>query len=36
MAYHNLGFELEEREKEALIAFLRALTGDRPAILDEP
>jgi cytochrome c peroxidase len=36
MAYHNLGFELDEREKRALIAFLNALTGDRPAILDEP
>lgn len=35
MAYHNLGFKLTKNQKEALIAFLKTLTGERPKILDE-
>jgi len=33
MAYHNLGFDLNEEETEALIAFLKTLTGKKPTIL---
>lgn len=33
MAYHNLGFELNPDEIEKLTAFLRTLTGEKPAIL---
>lgn len=36
MAYHNLGFRLSNDEVIKIIAFLHTLTGDRPAILDEP
>jgi len=35
MAYHNLGFELDQDEIEALEAFLETLTGEKPAILKE-
>jgi len=35
MAYHNLGFELDKKEIEALEAFLKTLTGRTPAILKE-
>ena len=35
MAYHNLGFDLDEKEVEALEAFLNTLTGEKPAILRE-
>ena len=35
MAYHNLGFDLEAKEVEALEAFLNTLTGEKPAILRE-
>lgn len=34
MAFHNLGFELSDDEVVKLIAFLKSLTGRRPAILD--
>ena len=33
MAYHNLGFDLTSKEVDALVAFLRTLTGKKPAIL---
>ena len=33
MAYHNLGFDLDPDEMKALIAFLKTLTGKKPAIL---
>ncbi|WP_457596889.1 cytochrome-c peroxidase [Hydrogenimonas sp.] len=33
MAYHNLGFELEEDEIVVIEAFLKTLTGETPAIL---
>jgi cytochrome c peroxidase len=33
MAKYNLGFELSEDELDALEAFLKTLTGERPAIL---
>jgi cytochrome c peroxidase len=33
MAYHNLGFELNRSEIEAIEAFLRTLTGKTPAIV---
>jgi len=35
MAYHNLGFDLTDKEIEALTAFLKTLTGRQPAILRE-
>ena len=35
MAYHNLGFELSPEETEAIVAFLKTLTGKKPKILDE-
>ncbi|WP_456383399.1 cytochrome-c peroxidase [Hydrogenimonas sp.] len=35
MAYHNLGFELNEEEMDAIEAFLKTLTGKRPAIIRE-
>ena len=35
MAYHNLGFDLDPSEVEALEAFLKTLTGEKPAILRE-
>ncbi|WP_456450589.1 cytochrome-c peroxidase [Hydrogenimonas sp.] len=35
MAYHNLGFELTDAEVKAIEAFLRTLTGQKPAILKE-
>ncbi|WP_236579121.1 cytochrome-c peroxidase [Hydrogenimonas urashimensis] len=35
MAYHNLGFELSKKEIDAIEAFLRTLTGEKPAILRE-
>ncbi len=33
MALHNIGFTLEPHEVDALLAFLRTLTGETPAIL---
>ena len=33
MSYYNLGFKLTKDEKEALIAFLKTLTGKKPEIL---
>ncbi len=33
MGYHNLGFDLDAAEIEALIAYLKTLTGKKPAIL---
>jgi len=33
MAYHNLGFDLTDKEIKALLAFLKTLTGKPPAIL---
>ncbi len=33
MAHHNLGFDLNEKEIDKLIAFLKTLTGQTPAIL---
>ncbi|WP_353661698.1 cytochrome c peroxidase [Hydrogenimonas sp. SS33] len=33
MAYHNLGFDLNREEERALIAFMKTLTGEKPAIL---
>jgi cytochrome c peroxidase len=36
MAYHNLGIDYEDDELNNLIAFLKSLTGDTPAILDRP
>ena len=33
MAYHNLGFELDELEVEKLAAFLGTLTGDMLELL---
>jgi len=35
MAYHNLGFDLSAEEIEALISFLKTLTGEPPPILRE-
>ncbi|WP_281951587.1 cytochrome-c peroxidase [Nitrosophilus kaiyonis] len=35
MAYHNLGFKLSKEEKEAIVAFLNTLTGEKPKILKE-
>lgn len=36
MAKYNLGITLMDEDVEALIAFLKSLKGDRPAILDTP
>ena len=33
MAYHNLGFTLQEEESRKILAFLQTLTGRRPEIL---
>jgi len=33
MAYHNLGFELSPSEIDALLAFLKTLTGEPPATM---
>jgi cytochrome c peroxidase len=35
MAFHNLGFRLNENQIRQLAAFLKSLTGERPAILDK-
>jgi cytochrome c peroxidase len=35
MAFHNLGFKLTQSETELLEAFLKTLTGKKPAILQE-
>lgn len=35
MAYHNLGFDLNAEEVEALTAFLKTLTGEPPTIIRE-
>ncbi len=35
MAYHNLGFDLNGEEIEALTAFLKSLTGEKPKILTD-
>jgi len=35
MAYHNLGFRLSKDEKEAIVAFLNTLTGEKPKILED-
>ncbi len=36
MAYYNLGIILSERDRDLIIAFLRSLEGERPAILEMP
>ncbi|MES9817224.1 MAG: hypothetical protein ABW155_11275 [Candidatus Thiodiazotropha sp.] len=36
MAFHNLGFDLTAEENRLLTAFLKTLTGKRPAILESP
>lgn len=36
MAYHNLGFRLDESQVKGLMAFLNSLTGEMPAILTQP
>lgn len=36
MSYHNLGFRLKADEKDAIVAFLRTLTGQTPGILEAP
>jgi len=35
MAFHNLGFDLTDDEIDRLSAFLKTLTGEKPAILKE-
>jgi cytochrome c peroxidase len=35
MSYHNLGFDLNQDEISALIAFLKTLTGESPKILQQ-
>lgn len=35
MAFHNLGFKLTQKETELLEAFLKTLTGKKPAILQQ-
>ncbi len=35
MSYHNLGFKLSEEEVRKIVAFLKTLTGEKPAILRE-
>lgn len=35
MAFHNLGLSLSDEEQEKILAFLKTLTGERPAILNE-
>jgi len=35
MAFHNLGVEIPREQEQNLLAFLRALTGEKPAILGE-
>lgn len=35
MTYYNLGFYLSAKEQEAIVAFLKTLTGRPPAILQE-
>ena len=34
MAFHNLGYQLDNEEITLLVAFFETLTGDRPAIID--
>jgi len=34
MAYHNLGYNLKDAEANRIVAFLKTLTGKKPAILD--
>jgi len=36
MAYHNLGLKFTPEEVEALVAFMKTLTGDKPKILELP
>jgi len=33
ISYHNLGFKLTEEERDAIVAFLKTLTGKKPEIL---
>lgn len=35
MAYHNLGYNLNDQEAGRIVVFLKTLTGKRPAILEE-
>ncbi len=35
MSYYNLGFKLTQEEKDALVAFLKTLTGKKPEILEQ-
>lgn len=35
MAYHNLGYNLSEKEAAKIVAFLKTLTGKRPVILEQ-
>ncbi len=35
MSYHNLGFRLTPKEQRAIVAFLKTLTGQPPAILQK-
>jgi len=35
MAHHNLGVRMKEKDIQSVVEFLKTLTGDRPAILDE-
>jgi len=34
MAYHNLGIDITKKETQDIVAFLKSLEGERPAILD--
>jgi cytochrome c peroxidase len=34
MSFHNLGFKVSDEQVHLLVAFLKTLTGDRPAILE--
>ena len=35
MAYHNLGFRLNQKEQNLILAFLHTLTGEKPQIVNE-
>ncbi|WP_456480016.1 cytochrome-c peroxidase [Nautilia sp.] len=35
MAYHNLGFKLPKKDAKSIVAFLKTLTGKKPAIMKE-
>ena len=34
MSYHNLGTDLSDEDVEAIVAFLKTLTGERPEVLE--